>query len=186
MAENYAALIEEDVEEIEDGPTETTEKGEAGKAAAPPPPVRGINQADAPLANLPVSMALPIIDPKQVVADMLAGKQPNLFGNQPAVPSTQAPVVAPPTAGGRGTGQGSAPRTPTPTPSGQQAFAPPAMAPQSSASGVAIPAADAAAAVPQPPMGFLDRLANLPLVFLILIGIALALSAAGITALILF
>ena len=69
---------EEEIEEIDDGPTETEEKkNQTSKSLTPPPPpVRGINQENAPLANLPVSMALPIIDPKQVVRDLIAGKPP--------------------------------------------------------------------------------------------------------------
>jgi len=180
LAENYAALVEEELEEIDDAPTETGEKNQAaGKAAPPTPPVRGINQENAPIANLPVSMALPIIDPKQVVADMLAGKQPNLFGDarpqQPTPTPTPAPAVRP------NTGQGLAPRqpTPVPTPSGQLGFVPP---PQ----GAAVAAGQPAAAQPGAPMGFLDRMANLPLVYLILIGIVLALAGAGVTALIVF
>jgi len=175
LAENYAALVEEELEEIDDGPTELGDKSQAaGKAAPPTPPVRGINQENAPIANLPVSMALPIIDPKQVVADMLAGKQPNLFGDarpqQPTPTPTPAPAVRP------NTGQGLAPRqpTPVPTPSGQQGFVPPP------------PGAAVAAGQPAAPMGFLDRMANLPLVYLILIGIVLALAGAGVTALIVF
>jgi len=39
---------------------------------------------------------------------------------------------------------------------------------------------------PAAPMGFLDRMANLPLLYLILIGIVLALAGAGVTALIVF
>lgn len=184
LAENYAALVEEELEEIDDGPTESSEKSETNKSALPPPPVRGINQANAPLANLPVSMALPIIDPKQFVADMAAGKQPSFGEPKP----NKTPVPA-----GRGTtGQGNAPRQLVPTPSGQQAFAPPAQAASSSSlnpiSGQPQLSGQPGGAVGQPaaPLSFLDRMANLPLIYLVLIGIALSLASAGITALIVF
>jgi serine/threonine-protein kinase len=180
LAENYAALVEEELEEIDDGPTETGEKGQApGKAAPPAPPVRGINQENAPIANLPVSMALPIIDRNQVIADMLAGKQPNLFGDQRPQQPTPTPTPSP--SGRPGTGQGLAPmqKTPVPTASGQQGFVP-------SPTAGSVAAGQAGAAGSGAPMGFLDRMANLPLVYLILIGIVLALVGAGVTALIVF
>lgn len=181
LAENYAALVEEELEEIDDGPTDSNEKSQATSKGAPPaPPVRGINQENAPLANLPVSMALPIIDRNQVIADMLAGKQPNLFGDARPQQPTPTPTPAPSGRPG-GTGQGLAPKhpTPVPTPSGQQAFAP---AHQGMPVGVGQPGV----AQPGSPMGFLDRMANLPLVYLILIGIVLALAGAGVTALMVF
>ena len=181
LAENYAALVEEELEEIDDGPTDLGDKSQAtGKAAPPaPPPVRGINQENAPLANLPVSMALPIIDRNQVIADMLAGKQPNLFGDGKPQHPTPTPTPAP--SGRPSTGQGMAPKhpTPVPTPSGQQAFAPPPVG------GIAQTPAGPPGTNPAP-MGFLDRMANLPLLYLILIGIFLALAGAGVTALIVF
>lgn len=187
LAENYGALVEEEIEEIDDGPTETEEKkNQTSKSLTPPPPpVRGINQENAPLANLPVSMALPIIDPKQFVADMAAGRQPS-FG-EPAPNKTPQP-----TSRGSSTGQGSAPRQPVPTPSGQQAFAPPGQAASASslnpvaAQGMPGGQPVAGAAQPAAPMGFLDRMANLPLIYLVLIGIVLALASAGVTALIVF
>lgn len=183
LAENYAALVEEELEEIDDGPTETNEKslatGKAAPPALPPPPVRGINQENAPIANLPVSMALPIIDPKQVVADMLAGKQPNLFGD--ARPQHPTPTPTPSPAARPNTGQGLAPKQPTPVPtsSGSQGFV-------SGPHAGPVGAGPSATAQPGAPMGFLDRMANLPLLYLILIGIVLALAGAGVTALIVF
>ena len=211
LAENYAALVEEELEEIDDGPTENEEKAaEAGKIPPPQPPaVPSINRENAPLANLPVSMALPIIDPKQVVKDLIAGKP--VEGLSPAVmpPRTpSAPVQLPPASASQPPLSHSAPSMPAPQAhvSGQnfqpvmggamqsgQGMAP--MAPMGQmTSGAAASGHQAALGAqlqgapsqPQPPAGFLEKMANLPIGILVAIGLFLAAVTAGITALLVF
>jgi serine/threonine-protein kinase len=176
VAENYAALLEEEIEEIEDGPTQTEE---SSREPVPGPIVPSINQANAPLANLPVSMALPIIDAKQAVQALMAGKQPALIpgGSTGLTPQpTPAPKSGQGSAPARQSGQGPAPGSPQPL--SAQSMGGPAGAPSPQESTIAPTAA--------PPLSPLARLANLPLVVLLLIGLLLASSAAALTYLILF
>lgn len=199
LAENYAALVEEEIEEIEDGPTENEESKEEVKPVPPPPApiVPTIGRAGAPLANLPVSMALPIIDTKKAVADLLAGKQPDFAGSSGSAPPVSAAPAAPLSTPGSGpiapkpiSGQGSAPAMPTPLMQSGPNYPAAQPFPQGS-SQVSMGSPHQAMQTNQtpstpPPLSAIDKLANLPMGILIAIGLFLAAAAAGITALLMF
>lgn len=74
LADNYAhvddADIEEDLEEV------------AADEAAKPPAMVSLENKSAQIAQKPVSMVLPTLDPKKALQDMLAGKVPNVLGDQ--------------------------------------------------------------------------------------------------------
>ncbi len=208
VAENYAALVEEELEEIDDGPTQNEEQKAGEKSLPPPPPapvVPTLSNERAALPNLPVSMALPIIDTKKAVADLLAGKQPDIFGGSsananvaPVGPSVSGPTAAPPQ---RASGQGNSPVVGTGASySSGQGNAPVASSGVSYSSGqgpapagmsaqAAAPSAQSQIEVthaPPPPPSLLDRFANLPIGVLVAVGLVLAAMAAGLTALLVF
>jgi len=205
VAENYAALVEEELEEIDDGPTQNEEKQGGGKGPPAPPVVPTLNQKSAPIANLPVSMALPILDTKKAVQDLLAGKQPNLFGQGGAVPQAVAPMPSAPApmpsapapvpvvmmeqvpSGAYRSNQHSGPvmSSSASIPSGQGA-APSAQSSQVPPVPAAVNRDEVTHAPPPPPQSLLDRFANLPIGILVAIGLVLAALAAGLTALAMF
>ena len=184
----------EPIEEADDGPTQNEEadRGARAKAPAPPPApaVASLTNQNAPLANLPVSMALPIIDAKQAIKDMLEGRQPNILGSglsaaaQQQHISGQGPAPAPASA----TSGATLMPTPSPgfTPSGQLPAPPSAPGASSAETAAPPPSAATPPSRPQRPQTPLEQLANLPLTYLVAIGCVLALVAAAITALILF
>jgi serine/threonine-protein kinase len=204
LAENYAALVEEELEEIDDGPTQNEEKANESKQPPQPPAVPSLNRQNAPIANLPVSMVLPIIDPKQVVKDLIAGKpveglSPTVMP-QPRTPS--APVSLPPASTSNPPASISAPPLQAPQAHVSGAGFSPVMgvgpaisSGQGMAPGAASSGYQAAlgaqlqqnvASRPSVPPGFLEKVANLPLAVLIAIGLVLAALTAGITALVMF
>jgi serine/threonine-protein kinase len=200
LAENYADVGDDDVQlEGEDGPTQNDEAGPRKPAAPPPmqpPAVRSVKNQNAPLPNLPVSMALPVINAKKAIEDMLSGAAPNMLGDKLQAIAQAANISVP--GGGRPSGQGAAPARPSgqgaapARPSGQGA-AP--MRPSGQGNAVPDPEAGLSSAdrmtprepqrAPQP-YSRLERLANLPLVVLLAIGLGLALLAAALTAVIIW
>lgn len=196
LAESYSAVGEDDLQEDEDGPTQNDEAGPR-KAAAPPPTmpppaVRSVRNENAPLPNLPVSMALPVINAKQAIADMLTGAAPNVLGDKLQAIAQAAKITAADSKAGRPpSGQAAAPSRPS-----GQAAAPSGMSGQGAAwrSGQGLAPVQSSAmsssdrATPREQRkapnlhSLLERVANLPLVVLLLIGVGLALLAAGLTA----
>ena len=184
LADNYAHVedldIEEDIEELAD-PTSNDLKAPESK---PPPPVPSLEGKSAQIAQKPVSMVLPTIDPKKALQDMLSGKAPNMLGDQLQGLAKAANVSAPtPDASASASGQvmSAAPAAASggQTPSGQ-GLAPSATTPTSSTSGQGqVPAL----AQPTSP---LQKLADLPLPILIGIAFGLAVLSAILTALIIF
>ena len=191
LAENYAAVGDDDVqlEDGEDGPTQNDEAGQ--RKAAPPPPtqppaVRSVGNQNAPLPNLPVSMVLPVINAKQAIADMLTGAAPNVLGDKLQAIAQAAKITVPDKGlAARSSGQGAAP------PSGQ-GLSPGWKSGQGPAPGADSQVSSADRLTPREPrrapqpQSALQRLANLPLLVLLLIGLGLALLAAGLTAVLIF
>lgn len=193
LAESYTDVGDDELQEDEDGPTHNDEAGQ--RKVAPPPPmpapaVRSVRNENAPLPNLPVSMALPVINAKQAIADMLSGAAPNVLGDKLQAIAQAAKITAADRTGGRPpSGQAAAPSRP----SGQGA-APSGSSGQAWRSGQGpAPVVDSAISsadrmTPREPQrapkmqSFLERVANLPLLLLLAIGIGLALLAAGLTA----
>lgn len=184
LADNYAHVedldIEEDIEELAD-PTSNDLKAPESK---PPPPVPSLEGKSAQIAQKPVSMVLPTIDPKKALQDMLSGKAPNMLGDQLQGLAKAANVSAPtPDASASASGQvmSAAPAVASggQTPSGQ-GLAPSATTPTSSTSGQG-----QAPALAQPTSP-LQKLADLPLPILIGIAFGLAVLSAILTALIIF
>lgn len=207
IAENYAALSEQDLEEADDdqpadGPTVQEGASPAAKKApaAPPPPVPSLQKQAAPLPNMPVSMALPVIDAKRALQDMLSGAAPNLLGDKLDALAKAANIQAT-----------AKPATPTPTPTSGQGVAPsqplglsgqlgPALGRQGSGQGPSPSLSSQAAAISatsgQTPVratgqgagaaGALDKLANLPLPALLGIGAVIAMLSALLTALLIW
>lgn len=173
LAENYAALIEDELVELDESEGPPTQSEGNQPEAAPEHPPSPAPPAKVPLATRPVSMALPIIDRNQIVADILAGKKPAALGGgsvevRPATPSQ--PVASPP-------GRANTPSAPALPP--EFALSPPR--------GASLPApSPQPVGAPPPPGALMNKLASLPLLYLILIGIALAGVGAGLTALVLF
>ena len=202
IAENYAALSENDIEEADDeepadGPTKQdgSSPAAAKKPLPPPPAVPSLQKQAAPLPNMPVSMALPVINAKKALEDMLTGKAPNLLGDKleglARAANIQAPAKDGP--GAPSSGQGLAPPRPMTgqgfgarPPSGQGLAPPsgmvPALTPSSSPSSDTPMRPSSAGA----PTGALDKLANLPLPALLGIGAAIALLTALLTALLIW
>ena len=193
LAENYAAVGDDEVQ-LEDGEDGPTQNDEAGPRKAPPPPptqpppaVRSVGNQNAPLPNLPVSMALPVINAKQAIVDMLTGAAPNVLGDKLQAIAQAAKITVPdkgtaPRSSGQGaapaSGQGAAPGWKS-----GQGSAPPGAESQVSAADRLTPREPRRA--PQP-RSALERVANLPLWTLLLIGLGLALLAAGLTAVLIF
>ncbi|MBL8636782.1 MAG: protein kinase [Myxococcales bacterium] len=184
LADNYAHVedldIEEDIEELAD-PTSNDLKAPESK---PPPPVPSLEGKSAQIAQKPVSMVLPTIDPKKALQDMLSGKAPNMLGDQLQGLAKAANVSAPtPDASASASGQvmSAAPAVASggQTPSGQ-GLAPSATTPTSSTSG------QGQAPALAPPTSPLQKLADLPLPILIGIAFGLAVLSAILTALIIF
>lgn len=184
LADNYAHVedldIEEDIEELAD-PTSNDLKAPESK---PPPPVPSLEGKSAQIAQKPVSMVLPTIDPKKALQDMLSGKAPNMLGDQLQGLAKAANVSVPtPDASASASGQvmSAAPAVASggQTPSGQ-GLAPSATTPTSSTSGQG-----QAPALAQPTSP-LQKLADLPLPILIGIAFGLAVLSAILTALIIF
>lgn len=199
LAESYAAVGEDDLQEAdEDGPTHNDEAGprrQSPPPPQPPPAVRSVGNENAPLPNLPVSMALPVVNAKQAIVDMLTGAAPNVLGDKLQAIAQAAKITVPDKAGGRPpSGQGAAPGRPSgqgAAPSGLsgQGAAPGWRSGQGPAPVVAEPGGSAADRLTPreprrapPPRSALERLANLPLAVLVAIGLGLALLAAGVTA----
>ena len=192
LAENYAAVGDDEVQ-LEDGEDGPTQNDEAGPRKAPPPPptqpppaVRSVGNQNAPLPNLPVSMALPVINAKQAIVDMLSGAAPNVLGDKLQAIAQAAKITVPDKGPApRASGQGAAPS------SGQ------GLAPEWKSGQGPAPAADSQVSsadrltpreprkAPQP-RSALERLVNLPLTVLLLIGLGLALLAAALTAVLIF
>ncbi|MBP6741454.1 MAG: protein kinase [Deltaproteobacteria bacterium] len=181
IAENYAAIADDELLEEEEGDGATqNDEGNAKPSAPPPtappatpPPVRSVGNQNAPLANQPVSMALPTLDPKKAIADMLSGAAPNVLGDQLHAIARAANIPLP--AGRTPSGQVPAPGGP-----GSSGLTPAlSQAPQSGQN----PVAARSGAVPP---SKLTQLVNLPLPVLIAIGVALMVTAAIVTALIVF
>ncbi|HNI59600.1 MAG TPA: serine/threonine-protein kinase [Pseudomonadota bacterium] len=180
LADNYAHVddldIEEDISEIED-PTSSDMKAPDDKPATPPPPVPSLANRSAQIAQKPVSMVLPTIDPKKALQDMLSGKAPNMLGDQLQGLAKAANVTAPPP-------EEVAPAAPAPaasSPSGQ-GLAPSASTPTSN--NVGNPSGQGQA--PATPPSALQKLADLPLPLLIGIAFGLAVLSAIVTALLIF
>jgi serine/threonine-protein kinase len=210
IAENYAALSENDIEEADEeepaeGPTKQDGTSPAAKKPLPPPPaVPSLQKQAAPLPNMPVSMALPVINAKKALEDMLTGKSPNLLGDKleglARAANIQVPAKDPgsptsgqgtaPTPARPMTGQGFAARPPTgqamAPPSGMvpalTPSSPPPSSPSSSLSSDTPMRPGSAAG----PMGALDKLANLPLPALLGIGVVIAILSALLTALLIW
>lgn len=183
LADNYAHVedldIEEDVEELAD-PTSNDLKAPESK---PPPPVPSLEGKSAQIAQKPVSMVLPTIDPKKALQDMLSGKAPNMLGDQLQGLAKAANVSGPtPDAAGSGSGPAAvsaAASSGARSPSGQ-GLAPSATTPTSNQSGQGQAPALASPTSP------LQKLADLPLPILIGMAFGLAVLSAILTALIIF
>jgi len=165
LADNYAGVEDADIEEDLDEVPDAT-----GKDLKPPPPpaLPSLENRSAQIAQKPVSMALPTIDPKKALQDMLAGKMPNLLGDQLQGLAKAANISAP------------APSDTPPNPNeadSAQAPSPFATAP--------VPATAAGGAM-QPPPSALQKFADLPLPVLIGIGVVLAILSAIVTAILIF
>lgn len=165
LADNYAGVEDADIEEDLDEVPDAT-----GKDLKPPPPpaLPSLENRSAQIAQKPVSMALPTIDPKKALQDMLAGKMPNLLGDQLQGLAKAANISAP------------APSDTPPNPNeadSAQAPSPFATAP--------VPATAAGGAM-QPPPSALQKFADLPLPILIGIGVVLAILSAIVTAILIF
>jgi serine/threonine protein kinase len=165
LADNYAGVEDADIEEDLDEVPDAT-----GKDLKPPPPpaLPSLENRSAQIAQKPVSMALPTIDPKKALQDMLAGKMPNLLGDQLQGLAKAANISAP------------APSDTPPNPNeadSAQAPSPFATAP--------VPATAAGGAI-QPPPSALQKFADLPLPILIGIGVVLAILSAIVTAILIF
>ena len=182
LADNYAHVedldIEEDVEELAD-PTSNDLKAPESK----PPPVPSLEGKSAQIAQKPVSMVLPTIDPKKALQDMLSGKAPNMLGDQLQGLAKAANVSVPtPDAAGSGSGPAAvsaAASSGARSPSGQ-GLAPSATTPTSNLSGQGQAPALASPTSP------LQKLADLPLPILIGMAFGLAVLSAILTALIIF
>ena len=182
LADNYAHVedldIEEDVEELAD-PTSNDLKAPESK----PPPVPSLEGKSAQIAQKPVSMVLPTIDPKKALQDMLSGKAPNMLGDQLQGLAKAANVSVPtPDAAGSGSGPAAvsaAASSGARSPSGQ-GLAPSATTPTSNQSGQGQAPALASPTSP------LQKLADLPLPILIGMAFGLAVLSAILTALIIF
>jgi len=202
VAENYAALVEEQLVEADDSPTHNDEKNDNleerrdEKQVPSLPVVPTLSKESAPIPNLPVSMALPIIDTKKAVQDLLEGRQP-AFLNPDAAPAEPLPSASPsPQPPSRTSRPGSQPAAGSERsyPSGQGLASPHDAARTSRPGNSAAPSApltspqDAAPAqaAPAGPLSLIDRLANLPVAALVIIGLVLAAVTAGLTALLLF
>ena len=114
LAENYDAIEGEELQEDgeEDGPTQNDEAGP--RKTSPPPPmptpaVRSVQNQKALLPNLPVSMALPVINAKQAIQDMLSGAAPNVLGDKLQAIAQAANISVPDKNAARQSGQGAAP-----------------------------------------------------------------------------
>lgn len=191
LAKNYAPFVEAEPEAADDGPMPSVaERPQSQPAPLPAPSVPTLSSEFVPIPNLPVSMALPILDAKQAVQELLAGKQPELFGANAAKATFQASERAPAAAMRPGPAHKDAPST---MPSGD------AGKPISSAQNRVqrAPLNDPPAQASPPvykqgrafttsPPAFLDRLANLPIGVLVAIGLFLAAIAAGFAALFVF
>lgn len=184
LADNYAHVedldIEEDIEELAD-PTSNDLKAPESK---PPPPVPSLEGKSAQIAQKPVSMVLPTIDPKKALQDMLSGKAPNMLGDQLHGLAKAANISAPASEASASASGQVGPAAPVAssgaqTPSGQ-GLAPSATTPTSSPSGQG-----QAPALLQPTSP-LQKLADLPLPILIGMAFGLAVLSAILTALILF
>lgn len=175
LADNYAHVedldIEEDLEEAEDA-TSNDMKPPEPRPPGPPPPVPSLANKKAQIAQSPVSMVLPTIDPKKALQDMLAGKTPNMLGDQLQGLAKAANISVPTPDGEPPVSASSAP-----SPSGQ-GLAPSASTPTSGASGQGL--------APAAPASGLQRLADLPLPILIGIAVGLAVLSAILTALVIF
>ena len=175
LADNYAHVddldIEEDLDEVEDA-TSNDMKAPESKPPGPPPPVPSLANKKAQIAQSPVSMVLPTIDPKKALQDMLAGKTPNMLGDQ-LQGLAKAANISVPTPDGEPPVSASS----SPSPSGQ-GLAPSASTPTSGASGQGL--------APAPPASGLQKLADLPLPILIGIAVGLAVLSAILTALVIF
>ncbi len=175
LADNYAHVedldIEEDLDEVEDA-TSNDLKAPESKPPGPPPPVPSLANKKAQIAQSPVSMVLPTIDPKKALQDMLAGKTPNMLGDQLQGLAKAANISVP-------TPDGEPPvsAASSPSPSGQ-GLAPSASTPTSGASGQGL--------APAAPASGLQKLADLPLPILIGIAVGLAVLSAILTALVIF
>lgn len=208
IAENYAALSEQDLEEADDdapadGPTvqEGNSPAAAKKppAAPPPPAVPSLQKQAAALPNMPVSMALPVIDAKRALQDMLSGAAPNLLGDKLDALAKAANIQAPAARPATGTsGQGMAPSQPQPLGlSGQLGQAlgrqgsgqgsAPSLSLSSQAAAISVSATSGQTPVRGTgPEGALDKLANLPMPALLGIGAAIAMLSALVTALLIW
>lgn len=165
LADNYAGVEDADIEEDLDEVPDAT-----GKDLKPPPPpaLPSLENRSAQIAQKPVSMALPTIDPKKALQDMLAGKMPNLLGDQLQGLAKAANISAP------------APSDTPPNPNEADS----AQAPSPFAT-VPVPATAAGGAI-QPPPSALQKFADLPLPILIGIGVVLAILSAIVTAILIF
>jgi serine/threonine-protein kinase len=182
LADNYAHVddleIEEDIEELAD-PTSNDLKSQESK---PPPPVPSLEGKSAQIAQKPVSMVLPTIDPKKALQDMLSGKAPNMLGDQLQGLAKAANISVPtPDAASSGSVPAAVPAASSGarSPSGQ-ALAPSATTPTSNLSGQGQAPALASPTSP------LQKLADLPLPILIGMAFGLAVLSAILTALIIF
>ncbi len=200
IAENYDAIGVEDLEEEDedDGPTQNEEAGPRKPAPPPPMPspvVRSVKNQNAPLPNLPVSMALPVINAKQAIQDMLSGNAPNVLGDKLQAIAQAANITVDKNAS-RSSGQGVAPVRPSgqgaaPGRTSGQGAAPG----RTSGQGAAAPGAEVSSAdhltppsarkAPQLAL-LLQQVANLPLAVLVAIGVGLAVFAAALTAVIIW
>ncbi len=156
LAASYGAPPAE--EELEEADAEPSSEFES-----PPVPAAvgaAAVQKNPPFANLPVSMAMPVLDPKLAVQELSAGKKPAHFGSGRASSAAMEPQPNAPSAA---------------------RSAPILRAGQSSPSGQGAAPSQAAK-----PSALLDRIADLPVALLVGIGLLLAALAGGITALFIF
>ncbi|MBP8195911.1 MAG: serine/threonine protein kinase [Deltaproteobacteria bacterium] len=187
LADNYAHVddldIEEDLEEADDQ-TSNDMKSPEHKPASPPPPVPSLANKSAQIAQKPVSMVLPTIDPKKALQEMLAGKAPNILGDQLQGLAKAANITAPPPedpAAAPAAADGVI-AAPAPGSASGQGLSPSATTPTSGTGGS--PSGQGQA--PAVPLSGLQRFANLPLPILLGIAFGLAVLSAILTALLIF